>query len=102
MAPHPDDPASMPDIDIRHPHSIGKQACRAAVEAVAADLARRHGITGVGWRGDTLHFAGRGVAGSLTVGDDEVHARVRLGLMFALLRPVIEAEILRQLRERIG
>ncbi len=92
----------MPVIDIRHPHSIGKPACRAAIDAVAGDLARRYGLDVIRWNGDTLEFSGRGLTGNLAVDDDEVHASIRMGAMLGLLRPVIEAEILRQLRERIG
>lgn len=102
MASRHADPVSMPIIDIRHPHSIGKPGCRAAIDAVAGDLSRRYGLDDMSWDGDTLNFAGRGVQGSLTVGENDARATVRLGPMLGLLRPAIEAEIRRQLREHLG
>jgi putative polyhydroxyalkanoate system protein len=92
----------MPTIDIRHPHSIGKSGCRAAVAAVARELSERFGLGDMIWNGDTLSFAGRGVEGSLTVGENDAHVRVRLGAMLGLLRPAIEAEIRRRLSEYLG
>ncbi len=92
----------MPTIDIRHPHSLGKPGCRAAVDAVARDLSARFGLDDMIWNGDILSFAGRGVEGSLTVGESDAHVEVRLGAMLGLLRPAIEAEIRRRLSEHLG
>jgi putative polyhydroxyalkanoate system protein len=92
----------MSDIDIHHPHSLGKHGCRQAVTAVAQQLATRFGLHGTDWTGDTLDFSGHGVAGSLTVADADAHVRVRLGPWLGLMRPVVEAEIRRQLRTHLG
>jgi putative polyhydroxyalkanoate system protein len=92
----------MPDIDINQPHRLGKQACRDAAEAAARDLGARLGLNGMVWEGDTLGFAGRGLEGRLTVGDHEARVQVRLGPLLGLMRPVIEAEIRRQLCTRLG
>jgi putative polyhydroxyalkanoate system protein len=92
----------MPTIDIRHPHSLGKPGCRAAVDAVARKLSARFGLGDMIWNGDTLDFAGRGVEGSLTVGESEARVRIRLGAMLGLLRPAIEAKIRRRLSEYLG
>ncbi|HEX5961280.1 MAG TPA: polyhydroxyalkanoic acid system family protein [Rhodanobacteraceae bacterium] len=92
----------MPDIDIHHPHSLGKRDCRTAVDAIARELSTRFGLGDLRWNGDTLAFTGHGVAGSLTVADGDAHVRVRLGPWLSLMRPAIEAGIRRQLHERLG
>ena len=92
----------MPDIDIHHTHSLGRQACRTAVDEVARELSARFDLGPMTWRDDTLSFIGHGVEGQLTVGDNDVHVLVRLGPLLGLARPLIEAEIRRHLRERLG
>jgi putative polyhydroxyalkanoate system protein len=95
-------PMPMPVIDIRHPHSLGKPACRDAVDAVARELSARFGLGDMTWSGDTLSFAAHGVEGNLTVGEADAHVQVRLGSLLGLMRPVVEAEIHRRLREHLG
>jgi putative polyhydroxyalkanoate system protein len=92
----------MPVIDIHHPHSLGKPACRDAVDAIARELSARFGLGDMAWNGDTIAFARHDVEGKLTVGETDAHVRVRLGLLPGLMRPVIEAEIRRRLREHLG
>lgn len=91
----------MPDIDIHHSHSLGKHACRAAVDAVAGKLSGRFGLGNMKWDGDTLGFTGPGVEGSLTVSDTDARVQVRMGPLLGLMRPVVEAEIHRQLRDHL-
>ncbi len=92
----------MPEIDIHHTHSLGKPACRAAVDEVARELSARFGLDGMAWTGDTLSFAGHGVEGRLTVGDGDARVRLRLGPWLGLMRPLVEAEIRRALHEKLG
>ena len=92
----------MPVIDIHHPHSLGKAGCRDAVDAIAHELAARFGLGEMTWNGDTISFHGHGVEGSLTVAEADAHVRVRLGPLLGLMRPVVEAEIRRKLREHLG
>ncbi|TAN00723.1 MAG: polyhydroxyalkanoic acid synthase [Rhodanobacteraceae bacterium] len=91
----------MPDIDIHHSHSLGRRDCRAAVDAAAGKLSERFGLGDMKWNGDTLGFTGHGIEGSLTVSDTDAHVQVRMGPLLGLMRPVIEAEIHRQLREHL-
>lgn len=102
MMPATHDFEPMPGIDIHHPHTLGKPACRSAVDAIARDLSARFSLGAMDWSGDTLSFARPGVAGSLTVAADDAHVQVRLGPLLGLMRPAIEAEIRRQLREHLG
>jgi putative polyhydroxyalkanoate system protein len=95
-------PTPVPVIDIHHPHSLGKSACRDAVGAIAHELSARFGLGEMTWIGDTIGFAGHGVEGNLTVGETDAHVQVRLGPLLGLMRPVVEAEIRRHLREHLG
>lgn len=92
----------MPTIDIHHSHSLGKPACHAAVDAIARELSARFGLGDMAWDGDTIAFAGRGAQGSLTVAETDAHVQVRLGPLLGLMRPMVEAEIRRRLREHLG
>ncbi|HEX5354031.1 MAG TPA: polyhydroxyalkanoic acid system family protein [Rhodanobacteraceae bacterium] len=92
----------MPVIDIHHPHSLDKQRCRRAVDAIAHELSARYKLGDMVWNGDRIGFAGHGVEGSLTVTDSEAHVQVCLGSLYGLLRPVIEVEIRNQLRRHLG
>lgn len=95
-------PVLMPEIDIHHTHSLDKAACRAAVDEVARELSARFSLGGMSWTGDTLSFAGHGAEGRLTVGDGDARVQLRLGSWLGLMRPLIEAEIRRTLREKLG
>ncbi len=92
----------MPTIDIHHSHALGKPACRNAVDAIARDLSARFQLGSMTWSEDTLSFTRPGVAGSLTVSDIDAHVQVKLDPLLGLMRPVIEAQIRRQLREHLG
>ncbi|HEX7348590.1 MAG TPA: polyhydroxyalkanoic acid system family protein [Rhodanobacteraceae bacterium] len=87
----------MPVIDIHHPHALGKQRCRMAVEAAIHDLAARFELGDLAWQGDTLAFARPGVEGRLSVSDTDAHVWLQLGPLLGLLRGTIEAEVRRQL-----
>lgn len=50
-------PIPMPVIDIHHTHSLGKPACRDAVDGVARELSARFGLGDMPWDGDTIAFA---------------------------------------------
>lgn len=91
----------MPEIDIEHPHSLGKQDCHAAVDKMVHALSTRFGLGDMAWTGDTLGFAGRGIEGRLTVGESNARVHIRLGPVLGPLRPMIEAEVRRQLREHL-
>lgn len=92
----------MTDIDIHHTHALGRQACRSAIDELAQELSARFGLGPMTWVGDTASFTGRGIEGQLVVGDSTAHARVRLGALPSLMRPLIDVEIRRRLRERLG
>lgn len=91
----------MPDIDIRHPHSLPPQQAREAVQRIADTLAERFGVQ-CAWRGDALDFTRSGVDGRVSLEPGALHVTAKLGFLFGAMRGTIEHEIRRVLDERFG
>ena len=91
-------PLPVPVIDLHRPHSLGNR--HAAMPS--RELSARFGLGDMTWSGDTLSFAAHGVEGNLTVGEADAHVRVPLSPLPGLMRPLVEAEIRRRLREHLG
>ena len=70
-------------------------------EQVAKRLKKRFALD-YSWSGNTLEFARQGVTGALDVTPTEVAVRVRLGLLFTLLKPQIEKQIWHELHKFFG
>jgi len=93
--------AAMSYIDMHARHSMPREAAQSAADELAADLARTFDID-YGWQGDRILFERPGVNGSITVREEEIRIEARLGLMLMFLKPQIEAEITRYLRDHFG
>lgn len=91
----------MPDIDIRHPHTLSPDQAREAVQEVADTLSRRFGVTSE-WVGDALGFSTSGVDGRITLAPNELHVRAKLGFLMSAFKGQIESEVRRILDERFG
>lgn len=91
----------MPVIDIHRVHAKGTEAAKAAVERVAAAIAKEYGLEHH-WAGNELRFGRHGVKGRIAVADRNVHVQVELGLLMGALKPLIEREIERRLDEYIA
>lgn len=91
----------MSDIEIRISHSIPLGRARKEAERVARQLKERFALD-YSWSGDTLEFVRQGVTGTLDVTPGEVVARVRLGLLFSVLKPQIEKQIRHELGKVFG
>lgn len=91
----------MPQIDIRRAHAKGLEAAKAAVERIAAAIAKEYGLEHH-WSGDELRFGRHGVKGRIAVAEHAVHVHVELGLLLGALKPRIEREIERRLDEYIA
>ncbi len=89
----------MPNIDIRHPHSLTPSKARKAVEQVAEKLAERFGIE-YEWDDDTLNFNRSGVDGKISLEPKQLHVSAQLGFLLSALKGPIESEIRRVLEER--
>jgi putative polyhydroxyalkanoate system protein len=80
---------------------MGVDEGRAAVERVAQDLQSSLSVD-YRWKGDTLHFEGRGAEGHIHVGADVVRVQVDLPFFLRPMKPRIRSEATRYLDEHIG
>jgi putative polyhydroxyalkanoate system protein len=88
-------------IDMHARHSMSRDEAQAAADDLAGDLARKFDID-YGWEGDHIHFERPGVNGRITVREQEIRIQAQLGLMLMFLKPQIENEITRYLRDHFG
>lgn len=91
----------MSHIDVCARHAMTRQEAQSAADELAGDLARKFDID-YGWEGDHIHFERHGVRGTITVREQEIRITARLGFMLLFLKPQIEHEITRYLREHFG
>jgi putative polyhydroxyalkanoate system protein len=82
-------------------HDLSREEAQAAADELADDLARKFDID-YGWDGDHIHFERPGVHGTITVRDREIRIEARLGMMLMFLKPQIESEVIRYLRDHFG
>ncbi len=69
----------MSKINIERSHSLGVEAAREKVVEVEKKLQERYGLKTT-WKGDTIHIDGKGVSGTLEVGESSVRLNLKLGL----------------------
>lgn len=91
----------MSTIDIRSQHSLTHDAAQTAADELAQDLAEKFAID-YGWDGDVIHFERPGVHGQIVVHDQRIEIQAHLGFLLIMLKPAIEQEIVRYLREHFG
>jgi len=88
-------------IDIHARHGLSREDAQAAADELASDLAGKFGID-YAWEGDHIHFRRTGVNGTITVREKEILIDARLGFMLTFLKPQIENEVTRYLRDHFG
>ena len=91
----------MSSIDIVHAHALAAPAARQAIEEVAAKLADRFGLQS-NWRGDVLDFSGSGVDGAIELQPTAVRVTAKLGFLLSAMKGMVESEIQRVLKEKLG
>jgi putative polyhydroxyalkanoate system protein len=91
----------MSRIDMCAQHSMPAAEAQQAADELASDLARKFEIN-YGWDGDHIHFERPGVHGMITVRENEIRIKARLGLMLVFLKPLIEDEITQYLENHFG
>lgn len=91
----------MSSIDIRHAHSLPADGARQAIEDVAAKLSERFGLQS-NWVGDVLNFSGSGVDGAIALLPGQVHVTAKLGFLLSAMKGMVESEIQRVLKEKLG
>lgn len=82
----------MKPIVVHHRHGLRRVDARRRAEAIAHRLQDEHGGS-FEWDGDTLHFKRTGIAGEVTVTDEDVEVRVDVGVLLLPFRARIEREI---------
>jgi len=91
-------PLPVPVIDLHRPHSLGNR--HAAMPS--RELSARFGLGDMIWSGDTSPSLPMVWRANLIVGEADAHVRVPLSPLPGLMRPLVEAEIRRRLREHLG
>lgn len=91
----------MATIDLRRPHSIGKEKAREAVESIARELQGKLGLA-YRWEGDDVRFKRPGAEGTIHVTDREVRFEAHLGLLLRPLRGTVEKEVIAYLDRYLG
>jgi putative polyhydroxyalkanoate system protein len=84
----------MSRIHLRREHDLTPKAARKKVERVAEVLARRFDAE-CQWDGDVLSVNHPSVNGKVTVGKNDVVVEAKLGLLVAMFRDRIDAELVR-------
>lgn len=85
-------------IDIKKPHNLKLEDAQQVADDLARDLAEKFSIV-YQWDGDVLNFQRTGVEGDITVNEEFVHVKARLGFLLSYLKPAVENEIHRYLDE---
>lgn len=91
----------MSHIDVHARHRLTGEEAQKAADELAGDLAGKFDIDYV-WEGDHIHFERPGLSGTIMVRDREIRISARLGLMLTFLKPQIENEVVRYLRDHLG
>jgi len=91
----------MPTIDLRRKHHLDRRRARQRVDELATRLREKFGVQ-THWVADTLRLEHVGLDGSITVDDEAVHVKARLGLLLAALKPRIEHELREKLDAWFG
>jgi len=91
----------MSTIDIRHAHTLPPENARKAIEEVAAKLSERFGLES-NWVGDVLNFNGSGVDGAIALQPGQVQVTAKLGFLLSAMKGMVESEIQRVLKEKLG
>jgi putative polyhydroxyalkanoate system protein len=91
----------MAQIDIAHPHTMGREKARKAVGAIADDLRNRLQVD-YHWEGDELLFNRPGATGRIDVDDENVRVRIDLGMFLAPMKGVVESQIRNYLDQHLS
>ncbi|MBC7700283.1 polyhydroxyalkanoic acid system family protein [Aquabacterium sp.] len=86
----------MADIKIQRPHALGMDKARALAQDWMDDAAKKLGLTCKlvpGDGEDTISFERMGVTGQMKVRADAFELDTKLGMMMSAFKPLIEAEI---------
>lgn len=86
----------MAEIKIQRPHTLGLEKARGLAKEWMGDAARQLGLNCTLQEGeteDTISFERMGVSGQMRVRADAFELDAKLGMMMAAFKPLVEAEI---------
>ena len=95
----------MADIDFQKSHNLGLEKARSLAKHWVEDGAPKFGLSCQRTEGpeqDTITFERMGVQGTMLVSGTSFDLKVKLGMMMAAFKPMIEAEISKNLTRIIG
>jgi putative polyhydroxyalkanoate system protein len=87
----------MADINIVQDHQLSAEQARAAAQQVADKLAAEFDLA-CQWEGDVLRFERSGVAGALTLGQNQARMELKLGFLYSAFSSAIESKIADKMR----
>ena len=81
----------MAGFTVSKPHTMPLEEVRAAAEQLAKELRKQHGLR-YRWQGDTATFNRTGIDGLLSIDDNRISLKVKLGFLAAAFeRPLRQA-----------
>jgi putative polyhydroxyalkanoate system protein len=91
---------TMSDVNYQQSHNLGLEKARELAKQWAEGAAGKMGLTcdyKEGSDQDTVSFERAGVKGTMKVSGTEFDLQVKLGMMMAAFKPMIEAEVTKSL-----
>jgi putative polyhydroxyalkanoate system protein len=96
----------MATIDIRRPHTVGKDVAKEKAEALARDMQEKLGIRW-SWQGDNIKFdapggAAKGSSGTVSVDGSAVRVEIDLPFLLRAVKGTIESKVNKKLDDLLG
>lgn len=95
----------MADIDFQKSHNLGLEKARSLAKQWMEDGAPQFGLSCQRTEGaeqDTITFERMGVQGTMLVSGTSFDLKVKLGMMMAAFKPLIEAELTKNVARLLG
>jgi putative polyhydroxyalkanoate system protein len=95
----------MADIDFQKPHTLGLEKARSLAKQWMEEGAPKFGLSCLrteGAKQDTITFERMGVKGTMLVSGSCFDLQVKLGMMMAAFKPLIEAELAKNVARLLG
>lgn len=91
----------MPNIHLKHHHSLTRDETRERVEAIAKDLKKEYNME-YSWDGDYVRFRRSGASGFVCLGEGFVEVDIKLGMLLTPLKGKIEDTIQRDIQSKLA
>lgn len=91
----------MPNIHLKHSHTLTPDETRKRVEEIAQDLKREYKMD-YSWDGDLVRFRRKGASGSVHLGDGFIELKIKLGMLLAPLKGKIESMIQQDIKSKMA